>query len=219
MKRNILLALSLAALPAACASPDTRYYRLTAIPGSVATPAMSVPRTIEVRRPSIAAYLDRSEIVTASDPYRLHVSGLDRWAAPLDALIARTLVDDLGQRLPGRIVITDAAGLGVVSDAVIETDIQQLDTERGSNGQAVLRAQFSVRSGSSPLRTQTIRIAEPNPASDPEHAVAAFSGLMGQLADRMAALVNVPEDPGEADRLAGRGRSGRAEEKDRSAPD
>ncbi len=91
--------LLLAALPAACTSPNPVLYVLAPVPGPTRTGA---PRNIALRSISLARYLERSQIVRSSEGYRLDVLSNEWWGEPLDALIDRILVQELAQRLTGQ---------------------------------------------------------------------------------------------------------------------
>ena len=69
----------LAAVPAmavACTSPEPAYYTLAPVPG---TPRRGGVALIELRRPGLAGYLDRPEIVRSGSAYQLRVAGSERW--------------------------------------------------------------------------------------------------------------------------------------------
>ena len=60
--------------------PDPTYYTLDVVPG---TPLPGAPLSVEVRRPGLAGYLDRSDVVLKSADYTLAVNSQIRWAEPL----------------------------------------------------------------------------------------------------------------------------------------
>ena len=127
-RRAVLLAL----LASACTSAEPTYYTLAPTPP--ATPAAlppKAPRTVELRRPGLAGYLDRPEIVRAGGDYQLRVAGGERWGEPLGDLIGRVAAENLTTRLPGLSVFTQAGGITSEADAVIEIDVQRFDAETG----------------------------------------------------------------------------------------
>src|SRR5215475_11960570 len=87
-RRQLLWITLLAALPAACASPNPTLYTLAVVPGAEHTGA---PHVIELRAIAIAHYLERSQIVRSSEDLRLDVLGGDWWGEPLDAMLGRIL--------------------------------------------------------------------------------------------------------------------------------
>jgi uncharacterized lipoprotein YmbA len=87
----------------ACASPDPTIYTLEPIPGAV----LSAPsQAIELRRPGLAGYLDRSDVILKDEGYRLDLNSQARWAEPIGDMIGRVLSEDLGQRLPSSMVFS-----------------------------------------------------------------------------------------------------------------
>ena len=91
LSRRHALAL-LAALPAACASPNPRLYTLAAVPGETHSHA---PKLIEVRNTALPHYLERSEIVRSTENYQLAVLPNDWWGESLSSMLNRVLVQDL----------------------------------------------------------------------------------------------------------------------------
>ena len=110
MSRSRLFPLDLltSCLLVACgASPPTRYFALNAIApasASVASAAADAPVKIRLEPVAIPPELDRLELVTHSGTNRVQIADLDRWAAPLDEQIRRTLSDDLSARLPEHLI-------------------------------------------------------------------------------------------------------------------
>lgn len=194
--KGSLLALCL--LSACTRSSDPRLYTLVADKGRDTHQASA---TIEVRRPSIAGYLDRREVVRAVKSERLDVAGDSNWAEPLDAMIGRVLAADLALRLPNSQVLTDLNSLGVVADVRIDTEIQRF--EQGPEG-LVLRAVVAVRRGAQtkPVRVEVIELKDEVDGSGTEAVIGAMNALLGDLADRLAgalaAVLAQPMAPPEA---------------------
>lgn len=187
--RALLAALLLAA--AGCSSPEPAYYTLASSPGA---PHPGGPHLVELRRPSIAGYLDRSEIVRGdTGSYRLDLRSGERWGEAFDAMLGRVLAEDLNQRLPGTTVFTSQGSLNPDPQQQVELDVVRFDL--GTSGRVVLRAQVGVSrgrgagSGGAALRTRTVQV-ETVPASNSTPAlVAAMSQALGQLADAVAAML------------------------------
>lgn len=179
-------ALLLALLASGCRSPEPAYYTLAASPG---VPRPGGPRLVELRDPSIAGYLDRSEIVRGDTGYRLDLRPGERWGEPFASMLGRVLAEDLNQRLPGTTVFTAHGSLSPDPQARIEIDVPTFDLRAG--GRVVLRAQVAVtRTGSkTSTRARTVQVvATPAAASTPA-LVAAMSHAVGELADAVAALL------------------------------
>jgi len=183
--RRGLIALALAV--SGCVSPEPAFYTLAAAPGASQPGA---PRLVELRRPSVAGYLDRSEIVRGdTDPYRLDVRAGERWGEPFSAMLGRVLAEDLNQRLPGSTVFTAQGSLSPDPQARIEVDVSRFDL--GTSGRVILRAQVAVSRphGGGVPRARTVQV-EATPASTATTAlVAAMSQALGHLADAIAAML------------------------------
>ena len=182
MKRRIVL-LGLAAT--ACSSPEPAYFTLAAVPGR-AQPGG--PRLIELRRPGLAGYLDRPEIVRSGGDYRLRLAGGERWGEPFGDLVGRILAEDLSQRLPGSSVFTAAGSISAQPDASVELDIQRFDAD--ASGTVTLLAQAAVsRARRSNAAAQVIRLTRQPTGASTAELVAAMSAALGALADTVAGML------------------------------
>lgn len=171
--------LLLAALPAACASPNPTLYVLAPVPGVVRAGAA---HNIALRGISLARYLERSQIVRSSEGYRLAVLSNEWWGEPLDALINRILVQELTQRLPASVVYADNGAISIPPDATVEINVQRFDLDRA--GALLLQAQVAV-SGRAPTSRGVALTVMPADATTAA-LVAAMSTAIGQLADVVA---------------------------------
>ena len=182
-RRTMLLAL----LASGCSSPEPAYYTLAASPGIARSGG---PRLVELRDPSIAGYLDRSEIVRNDTSYKLDLRPGERWGEPFGSMLGRVLAEDLNQRLPGTTVFTSHGSLSPEPQAQVEVDVPGFDLR--ASGHVVLRAEVVVsRSahGGPTSRTRSLQI-EATPASAETPAlIAAMSHAVGQLADAIAAML------------------------------
>ena len=183
MKRFLVLA---GLLLASCRSPDPAFFTLAPVRGS---PLPGAPTLVELRRPGIAGYLDRPEIVRSNANYRLRIEGGERWAEPFGDMVARVLAENLQSRLRGTSVFTSTGAISAETGAKVEIDLQRFDAD--PSGQVQLLAQVAVTRGSrrgNPT-AQTIRLSvAPTGASTADY-VAAMSQALGQAADQIAALL------------------------------
>ena len=102
MKAKARIVLACALLLCGCgSSPKTQFFLLDSVSGA------QVPRgrPIQVAAVHIPADLDRQEMVSEPAPGKLDLDSPDRWAAPFDEMVQRTLTQDLAQRLPAQDVI------------------------------------------------------------------------------------------------------------------
>jgi hypothetical protein len=170
------------ALLAACSSPDPNFYTLQAVPG---TPHPDIRVIVEVRRPGLAGYLDRSDIVLNHADYQLKLNSQQRWAEPLGDMIGRVLTQDLSQRLPKSSIYSESGAITSNPTVRLELDIERLDDTGG--GHVVLDGQLALEVGMThnPLRTHHLTLST-DASAGPAGLAAAFSTLIGQIADQAA---------------------------------
>ncbi len=166
-----------------CASPDPTYYTLQVVPGTVVSGSRV---TLEVRRPGLAGYLDRADVVLKSASYKLNVNSQLRWAEPLGDMIGRVLSQDLSQRLAGASVFTESGAITAEPTMRLEVDI--LDFDADATGNVVLTAEVALERGTThdPLSTRHVLLTAQPAGPGTGELAAALSGLLGELADRVA---------------------------------
>jgi uncharacterized lipoprotein YmbA len=179
-RRTALLAL--AALPAACSSPNPELYVLAPVQGPTRGGA---PRVVALRAIAIAHYLERSQIVRSSEGYRMDVLSNEWWGEPLDAMLSRVLVQELNQRLPGSTVYGDSGAISTPPDATVEINLQRFDLDR--DGAVLLAAQIAVEGKASSSRGVAFTVLPADPST--RALVAAMSTAAGQLADAIATML------------------------------
>ena len=183
MKRRAILA---ALLLAGCASPDPNFFRLTAVRG---VPQGGAPALVELRRPGIAGYLDRPEIVRSNTQYQLHMTSGERWGELFGDMVARVLAEDLNTRLPGTNVFTSTGAISVDPGATIEMDVQRFDAD--PSGEVQFLAQVAVSRGRNRANAtaRAVRVTVTPASSATADYVAAMSNALGQAADQIAAML------------------------------
>jgi uncharacterized lipoprotein YmbA len=176
----------LALLASGCSSPEPAYYTLAAVPGAQRPGG---PRLAELRRPSVAGYLDRSEIVRGDTGYRLDLRPGERWGEPFASMLGRVLTEDLNQRLPGTTVFSAEGSLNPDPQVQIEVDVPAFDL--GAGGRVVLRAQVAVtRAGNKATsHTRTVQVVITPAAVGTPALIAAMSQAVGRLADAVAMML------------------------------
>jgi uncharacterized protein len=180
-----LAALGMAALLAACTSPDPVLYTLAPAVGAVHSGG---PRVVLLQQIAIAHFLERSQIVRSSENYRLDVMSNDWWGEPLGAMLSRVLIEELSQRLPQSTVIADNGAVSARPDATIELNVQRLDEDAAGN--LILQAQVAVRfTGQSQPTLRSFRFSVPPTAAGVPGEVAAISAALGRLADGIAPIL------------------------------
>ena len=171
---------------ASCSSPDPSFYTLAPIRG---TAMPGGPALVELRRPGVAGYLDRSEIVRANSPYQLKLNNVERWGEPFGDMIGRVLAEDLNSRLSGTSVFTSTGAISAETGARVEIDIQRFDADSGQD--VVLVAQVAVTRSSArgnPV-ARPIRINVTPTGGATADYVAAMSRALAQASDQIATLL------------------------------
>jgi uncharacterized protein len=179
-RRSALLAL--AALPAACTSPNPSLYVLATVPGATQGGA---PAVVELRGVAVPHYLERSQIVRSSEGYRMDVLSNDWWGEPLASMLGRILVEELNQRLPGTTVYGDSGAISAPSDAKVAINLQRFDLEQG--GDVLLAAQIAVEEQRIVSRSVALRVRPANATT--QALVAAMSTAVAELADTVASML------------------------------
>lgn len=181
MSTRVVAVLLLGFLAGCARSSDPQLYTLVAHPGSRSWDAAAV---IELRRPHIAGYLDRREIVRRVLAQRLELDHQAVWAEPLDAMLARTLVEALAQRLPNSQILSDMSQVRASPSIIVELDLQRF--EQGED-ELVLRALVALHgSASVPSELQQVELRGASGGGDTKALVSGMTQLVAQLADRIA---------------------------------
>ncbi len=181
LRRVSLVSVGLAVGALACgSSPDPIYYAMAPVRGARQA---GWAHMIELRRPALAGYLDRGEIVRRVVDYRLRVSSGESWSEPLGDMIARLVEEDLAERLPGSIVFAEGSPISSDPDAVVSVDISRFDV--GDDGQLTLLAEIAVERPPNHTSVGSRRVElQMRPAGrGTEALVGAMSDLLGKLAD------------------------------------
>ncbi len=171
------------------ASPEPNYFALTPAAGPAAGQPAAGIKSIELRRPGIAGYLDRPEIVRRLVDYRLGVAANERWGEPLNVMIGRVVAQDLSQRLGGANVFTEDGAITADADATVEINIEKFEMD--GDGTVQLVAQLAIERGTSHAATgaRMIRLSVRPAEGSTSGMVHAMSDLLGQMSDQVAAAV------------------------------
>jgi uncharacterized lipoprotein YmbA len=175
-------ALGVALAFAGCSSPPPVLYTIARVRGTAESGA---PKVVILQHIAVARYLERSEIVRSSENYRLEVMSNDWWGEPLGAMLGRVLVEELSQRLPESVVLSESGAISASPDATIELNLQRLDQDAANN--VILLAQASVRfKGRKAPELQSFQFSVRPSAPGTAGEVAAISAAVGRLADGLA---------------------------------
>jgi uncharacterized protein len=168
----------------ACHSAATRIYSLDpAVPARRIDTYQAPALRVDIL--NVPASWDRIEILSLSAAGKLEISDFDHWSAPLAQITRQTLSDDLDQRLPSGSVIYPRlpkpyGALG------IDVDILEF-TVVGS--QASMQASWLIvpAAGSQSAKRSVASLQGSMTSTGPAAVAHAWSELIGQLADRIAA--------------------------------
>jgi uncharacterized lipoprotein YmbA len=134
---------------------------------------------------SVPASWDRIEILSVSAAGKLQVSDFDHWSAPLAQIARQALSADLDQRLPSGSVIYPR--LPKPNGALgINVDILEFSLVAS---QVSMRASWEITpaAGLQSAQRSAALLHESLPSAEPGSVAHAWSDLIGQLADRIAA--------------------------------
>jgi uncharacterized lipoprotein YmbA len=175
---------AVAAALGGCRSASTRIYTLGPAAPTSRIDVYHAP-ALRVDTLNVPASWDRSEILKLSTSGTLQISEFDHWAAPLAQMGKQALSDDLDQRLPSGSVIYPRlpkpnGALGVNVD-ILDFDIVV--------SQASMRASWIIVASGDVQGTKrgTSSMRSAMGSQEPAAVAHAWSDLMGQLADRIAA--------------------------------
>jgi len=175
-----------------CRSASTRIYTLGAVAPASHIDVYHAP-ALRIDTLNVPASWDRIEILQLSGTGTLQISEFDHWAAPLAQMARQALSEDLDQRLPSGSLIyprlpKPMGALGV------NVDILAFDLIASH---ATMRASWVILRSGDPQGTKrgAAEFRSPMSSEDPTAVVHAWSELIGQLADRIAAdaaSLNIP---------------------------
>jgi uncharacterized lipoprotein YmbA len=167
-----------------CRSAPTRIYILA--PAAPATRlAIDHAQALRIDTLNVPAPWDRIELLKVSTTETLQISDFDHWAAPLAQMARQTLSDDLDRRLPSGSVIyprlTKPEGALGVNVDILDMNIVGL--------QASMRASWVIVPSVDPkaAKRSAAELRSSMSSEDPAAVAHAWSELLGQLADRIAA--------------------------------
>jgi uncharacterized lipoprotein YmbA len=169
---------------AGCRSASTRIYTLDTTAPASHVDVYHAP-ALRVDTLNVPASWDRMEILMLSAAGTLQISDFDHWAAPLAQMARQALSDDLDQRLPTGSIIyprlpKPIGALGVNVD-ILEFSIVA--------SRASMRASWLiVPSGDAQgAKRSTTELHSSMSSENPAAVARAWSDLIGQLADHIAA--------------------------------
>ena len=187
MLRHIWM-VSLLVLLAACgSSPKTDFYMLNADQESVMQSAnLSTGPAVGVWQVKLPDLLDRSEIVTRDNPFKITMADFSWWASNLSENMTLLMVTRLSQQLQSNRVVTSPWPSYRKIDYQVITRLERFDGELG--GEVVLRGLWSLLDGdgTKELNRQVFEFKINTVDLTYQEMVAAMSRLTVQLAEQLA---------------------------------
>jgi uncharacterized lipoprotein YmbA len=167
-----------------CRSAPTRIYILA--PAAPATQlAIDHAQVLRIDTLNVPAAWDRIELLKVSTTGTLQLSDFDHWAAPLAQMARQTLSDDLDRRLPSGSVIYPRL-IKPVGALGVNVDILEMDIV---GSRASMRVSWIMVPSGDPkaAKRSAAELRFSMSSEDPAAVAHAWSELLGQLADRIAA--------------------------------
>lgn len=141
--QTFFFAIFILAISACGKTPAARFYTLSPMASqSAAEHTSRVNKQIVGIGPvMVAAYLDRSEIVTRSSPTKIELASFDRWAEPFEDMIASSLAENISTMLPSVQVIVDPWPEAKIEYQLV-LKITKFETDQG--GKAQLNSSWGI---------------------------------------------------------------------------
>jgi hypothetical protein len=169
-------------------SPPVRLYLIEAT--ALAEPAREAQALIIAVRPvQLAEHLNRREILTRSEPFRVSAAQFDRWAEPIDRNIAAVLAENLVLLVPTNSVHTYPRDTVYQADYSVRIHILSYGAQ--PDNEVVLKVVWTVED-STGRRVRHVRSQYSAPRRDAEvvSLVEALSRNVEQLSRDIANAIN-----------------------------
>jgi uncharacterized lipoprotein YmbA len=167
----------------ACHSAPTRIYGLDPTVPATRVATYRAP-ALRVDALNVPAGWDRSEILSPAADGKLEISDFDHWAAPLPQIARQTLSDDLDQRLPPGSVIYPRLPKPV---GALGVDVDILEFSITASQAAIQASWLLAPAGAQGAKRSAASLQVAVTTTAPAAVARAWSELLGQLADRIAA--------------------------------
>jgi len=187
MLRRMLMVSWLVLLAACGSSPKTDFYMLNADQGSVMQSAnLSTGPAVGVWQVNLPDLLDRSEIVTRDNPFKITMADFSWWASNLSENMTLLMVTQLSQQLQSNRIVTSPWPSYRKIDYQVITRVERFDGELG--GEVVLRGLWSLLDGdgTKELNRQVFEFKANTTDLTHQEMVAVMSRLTVQLAQQLA---------------------------------
>jgi uncharacterized lipoprotein YmbA len=164
----VLVLCSLVAFGCGGNSSPTRYYMLSPTVAGVAAQHDANCVGIGVGPVKVPEYLNRTQIITRSNPNELQLAYFDLWAEPISDAVPRVLAEDISRLLCTREVVLFPWRISHAPDLRVEVEVIKMDGVPGRSadleawwsivGSADKKIRVSKRSTYSELRHGVVRV-------------------------------------------------------------
>jgi uncharacterized lipoprotein YmbA len=173
-------------------TPPTRYYVLNSSSGAenkTAPVAQLKDAAVGVGPIKMSQVLDRPQIIMRTGKNEIRVADLERWAGPLQEIVANVMVDSLAALLPGTEVLKFPWQVTIPVSYQVAIDITQFDGMPG--GDVILRTRWGIlgEDGKKILANKQSVIDEPIGGNTITEMVSAQSRLLQKLCREIAAEI------------------------------
>jgi len=184
LKIVFVSALLLSTLTACSTSPAPNLYIIEPMT-TLASTRIDNDLSIGVGPVTLPAHLDRKEIVTHDQRYRVNSAEFDRWAEPLDHNITNALAENLSVLIPSDRVIAYPWDSAHNFDFTVQ--VRVITFGANPNGEVVLSASWAIYdAANAPSGLTKKRYAVPRRGNDMVTLVAAMSQTIEQLSRDIA---------------------------------
>jgi uncharacterized lipoprotein YmbA len=191
LARSAWRTLSLLLLAGCASSPPMHYYTLSEVPPASPPPLAhgtgTLPPPARLGSMAMPAELDRQELVTHSGANQVQVHEFNRWAAPLDEQIRRTLYNDLAARVTVTappLIVDPNAPASREPRRTLAISLSHLDID--AQCAVSLAANWTIEGGGVEGQSGLERVDQPAAAGEcPGAAAATLSQALAVLADRL----------------------------------
>ncbi|MGJ0492532.1 PqiC family protein [Methylobacter sp.] len=180
-----VLLLSLAACVGGATSPS-QFYMLEPITGIEHKRPVGAAKkpVIILKSVHIPYYVDRPQIVTATDKNAYHLSELNRWAEALDHNISRVLAQNLTLLVPAEVLFSKNSNTAERTSFRLSINI--LEFHADPQGQAGLTAQWQITRDDGMALNRQVSYREPASITDYSVMVKALNECLNRLSRDLA---------------------------------
>jgi hypothetical protein len=183
--RSVLAVVAAAVLLPGCLGPRPDASRYFTLPTPATSPAPGPGvASLGLGPVTLPPYVARLEIASRTGPDEIRYAASDRWAAPLDEMVARALAAEFRARVPAREVVRWPWPLQSPPEATVSVDFVRL--EEDAAGGATLEALWTATVRGGPAVSGETRVKEPGVAGDTPGSVAGLGRALGRLAADVA---------------------------------